>query len=178
MTATTTRLRGALRATLALLSIFGFGAIATLATFTDSGAQPVSFSTGNVDIKFDAANAEDPTALVGLALTNAKPGDSKTQAILVKNAGTLGFGYTISYTAGANYDAGLAGALTVNITQGATTVYNGTLAGLVATPTAVRSLAVAGSESLSFVVTLPSSAGNSVAGKTANGSFVFTATQS
>ncbi len=41
-----------------------------------------------------------------------------------------------------------------------------------------RSLADARSESLGFPVPHPDTAGNSVAGKTANGSFVFTATQS
>jgi hypothetical protein len=128
-----------------------------------------------------------------LAVANMAPGDTVTAPVTVRNDGTLDLRYAMSSVSGG--DAGLAGALAVTVKSGVTdctnagfagsgaSVVSGTLAAVsIGSSTAGaqagdRTLSPGGSEVLCFQVALPTSAANTLQGKTAGATFTFSAEQ-
>jgi len=134
--------------------------------------------TASVDITLSPA-----TAVINA--TNMKPGDSVTGVINVSNTGTVDVYYFVS----ADWKAGgttqpsmatlLANKLTVSVDAGspATSLYTGTLAGLINQPASPgRQLTLAtGNENVSITVTLPSNAGSIYQNIQVSTDFVFVA---
>lgn len=82
------------RAVLSLGVVFGFGAVGTLAYWTDSATlSGGDFVSGNLDINLsDPPSSTDFTSR--FALTNMLPGHSKAAIVIVNNDGTADFTYT------------------------------------------------------------------------------------
>lgn len=181
---------GKIRAILALGAVVGIGSVLTLAAWTDDSTASATFSTGSIDIKLDTTNEGNPAAysFAALSMSGMKDGSVKYGGLVVNNAGTLDFTYTMatSFTG----DSGLAGALRISVktigsaeTCTQTTYDAGT--SLVA-PVAVgntfaistgRLISTGGNENLCFKIELPSGSANGVQAKTVNASLAFTATQ-
>lgn len=179
-----------IRAAVALLSVVGFGTVATLAAFSDQGSETATFSTGTLDMKFDGTTLDSPTALTTLNMVDVKPGTVKVAPLTVQNAGDLAFGYAMTTAA---TDA-LAPALQLSVVkvtsvEGCTAAANfaptATANVLVPAATALddvavtssRALAVGASEVLCFKVELPQATDNTFQGKSASATFTFRADQ-
>lgn len=91
---------GRVRAVIALGSVLGVGAIATLAAWSDSGDVQATFSTGVLDLTFDDGEDGNPTpyALTSLSLAGAAPGDEAYAPLEINNAGTVDFTYVMDTT--------------------------------------------------------------------------------
>src|SRR5690625_362833 len=91
------RPRGRIRAVLALGSVVGIGAVATLAAWTDTGDVAATFSTGSLDLTFDDGQDgnPDPYVLTSLSLSGGAPGDAAIAPLQVNNDGTVDFNYSI-----------------------------------------------------------------------------------
>ena len=158
-----------------------------MALFTDAeSAATGNFTTGSVGIGVTPISTS-------LALANMAPGDKVTAPVTVSNDGTLDLRYAVTSVAGG--DAGLASALAVTVKSGVAncsnagfagsgaSVASGTLSALSfgdVTPGAQagdRVLAFGGNEVLCFQVALPTTAANSLQGKTASATFTFSAEQ-
>lgn len=165
----------------------------SLALFTDQETVTGTFSSGSIvldDVKIDALT---------LTTTAMMPGDSVTDDVVVENDGSAELRYSMT-TASTNTDLkALRDVLsltikTIDVTtpaspcdnfDGATTLYNGVLGASSAAfgdPTqgaqaGDRTLAAAGSETLCFRVTLPSTANNSYQGASTTTTFTFDAEQ-
>ena len=158
-----------------------------MALFTDSETVATGdFTTGSVNIGVTPVSTS-------LSLANMAPGDEVTAPVTVSNDGTLDLRYAV--TSVASGDAGLASALAVTVKSGVadctnggfatsgTAVASGTLGGLaVGDPTAGahggdRALAPATSEVLCVQVALPTTAVDTLQGKTAGATFTFSAEQ-
>lgn len=98
------------------------------AVFTATSANPENvFTAGTLSMD----NSEDNAAI--LSLTNMKPGDVATGSVTIANTGTLGGGLKLALT-GHDSTVGpnkgdLFDYLLLKVTYGATSVYDGTLAG-------------------------------------------------
>jgi hypothetical protein len=161
----------------------------TFATFTDSGTSASTFSSGTVDLLLND-EADDDYGFVGLSTSNMKPGDVTYAPLTVKNAGSLGYSWTMSSS---ESETALSGELQLSAVTGAVTcdgtgytaaalvpanvvIPSGDLAAAaVATP---RSLAAGASETLCVRVELPSATTNDFQGLTTTSTFTFSATQS
>jgi len=118
--------------------------------------------TANLDLTLSPTTALfSPAALV--------PGESLgSPQLSVTNAGDVDANYFIfaDWQAGGTTSAVqsqiLADKLNINISQGATQLYNGAVAGLIEQPTGGRVLTATTGELLTFVVSLPSTSGNIV----------------
>lgn len=165
---------------------------ATQALFTDTAdVTDNQFTTGTVDI-----STSPTTALV--SYSNMAPGDSKTGALTVSNAGSLALRYAVTATATNSDSKNLREELdlVIKTVDADATVpcdaFDGTLlftgdldgtAGVVLGDVAQgaqlgdRTLASGVSETLCFRASLPTSTGNSFQGATTTASFTFTAEQ-
>ena len=172
-----------LRALLSLGIVGGFGAVGTLAAWSDSATATAQFSAGTLDLTLNG-EADDAVDLTSLTMTNMYPGSSKAAVVSVANSGTLPFTYNFAATASGN--ASLGSALAVAVYPGAldadgincvgtTTLASGSLNG--ASLTTPRALASAGTEQLCIRVSLPASADNALQGTSTTAAFTFTATQ-
>lgn len=158
-----------------------------MALFTDvESVATGSFTTGTVAVGVTPVSTS-------LALAGMTPGDAVTAPVTVSNDGTVDLRYAVSSVSSG--DAGLAGALAVTVKSGVadcsnagfagsgSAVASGTLASLsVGSATAGaqsgdRTLAPGGTEVLCFRVALPTSAANTLQGKTAGATFTFAAEQ-
>lgn len=158
-----------------------------MALFTDAeSVASGDFTTGSLNIGVTPVSTS-------LSLTNMAPGDKVTAPVTVSNDGTLDLRYAV--TSVASGDAGLASALAVTVKSGVadcsnggfagsgSAVASGTLGGLsVGDPTAGaqagdRTLAPGGSEVWCVQVALPTTAANTLQGKTAGATFTFAAEQ-
>jgi predicted ribosomally synthesized peptide with SipW-like signal peptide len=190
---------GKVRAVLALGTVLGLGTVATLAAFTDTVTATGEFSTGTLDLKLN--DQDVTTALTGLTMTAAKPGDQTYALLTVRNGGSLPFNYayTTTSTAGADPQV-LASALNFGVSSLGTAAYNvGTpptcsAATFSATPATVvtpaatklsagpataasRALTNGQVEYLCVRAEVPADAGNSVQGKSVTATMTVTATQ-
>jgi len=104
----TSRLRSAarglrstpVRAVLSLGVVFGFGAVGTLAYWTDEATLTGgTFVAGNLDIALSDAQNDPVDFTTSFALTNMQPGHSKAAVVTVDNDGTADFTYTATGTA-------------------------------------------------------------------------------
>jgi predicted ribosomally synthesized peptide with SipW-like signal peptide len=178
----------AVRTGLALVSVLGFGTVATLASWSDSGTQQTNFTAGSVDLKFDGSVSDSPVGLSSLTLSNAKPGTSTFKSIAVNNIGSLPMTYNLGVNTTTTSTTDLATGLQLSVFTGVSSANcaAGTTTGgtalisastLSSSPTfaAPRTLAsISGSDTLCFQVTLPSSASNALMGTNTTASFVFT----
>jgi len=190
---------GKVRAVLALGTVLGLGTVATLAAFTDTVIATGEFSTGTLDLKLNGQ--DDTTVLTGLAMTAVKPGTSTFALLTVRNAGTLPFNYTYatSSTQGTNPQI-LASALNFGVSSlGPATSADGTppvcsadtftaAPATVLTPSttklstspslaAPRALANGQVEYLCVRAEVPTTADNSVQGKSVTATLTVTANQ-
>ena len=172
-----------LLATMALSALVLIGltstAGSTTATFTATTTNPGNtFATATLVISNDKPNAGD---LVNI--TNLVPGDTAQRVVHVTNGGNTGFTYAGSVSATANTllwsDTANGLQASVYRCNGCTTpanlVYSGALKNL-AIP-ASGTVAAAGSDYVTFVFSLPSTAGNTFQGLTQDFTVTYTATQ-
>ena len=178
-------MRGAnfLLATMALSALVLIGisstAASTTATFTATTTNPGNtFATVTLTISNDKPNAGD---LVNI--TNLVPGDTAQRVVHVTNGGNTGFTYAGAVSATANtllwsdttYGLQASVYRCNNCTTPANLVYSGALKNL-AVP-ASGTIAAAGSDYLTFVFSLPTTAGNTFQSLTQDFTVTYTATQ-
>jgi spore coat-associated protein N len=174
--------QNALVATMALSALVLIGVTAvgsTTATFTATTTNPGNtFATATLMISNDKPNAGD---LVNI--TNLVPGDTAQRVVHLTNGGNTGFTYAAGITATASTllwtdtTFGLQASVyrCDNCTTPANLVYSGALKNL-AVP-ASGTVAAAGSDHLTFVFSLPSTAGNTFQALTQDFTVTYTATQ-
>ena len=173
-----------LRALLSLGIVAGFGAVGTLAAWTDSATATAQFSAGTLDLTLNG-EADDAVDLTSLTMTNMYPGSAKAAVLTVANTGSLPFAYNFATTATGN--AALATALTLSVAPGglaadgincagtALSLGSASLAG--SSLTSARTLAPAAAEQLCIRVSLPAAADNSLQGTSTTATLTFTASQ-
>ena len=172
-----------LLATMALSALVLIGltstAGSTTATFTATATTPDNtFATANLVISNDKPNAGD---LVNIS--NLVPGDTAQRVVHVTNGGNTGFTYAGAISATANtllwsdttYGLQASVYRCNNCTTPANLVYSGPLKNL-AVP-ASGTVAAAGTDHLTFVFSLPSTAGNTFQSLTQDFTVTYTATQ-
>jgi hypothetical protein len=172
-----------LLATMALSALVLIGisstAVSTTASFTATATNPGNtFATATLTISNDKPNAGD---LVNI--TNLVPGDTAQRVVHITNGGNTGFTYAGSVSATANTllwsDTTNGLQATVyrcnNCTTPANIVYSGALKNL-AIP-ASGTIAAAGSDYLTYVFSLPTTAGNTFQTLTQDFTVTYTATQ-
>ena len=143
------------------------------ASFTATTTNPGnSFATATLSMSNDKSAAGSLVSLTGLV-----PGDTATRTVTITNAGNAPFSYAtaVSATAATALWTDTVNGLQVSVSRGASTLYTGSLAGLsiAASPT----VAVAGTDTLTFVFSLPTTAGNTFQGLTQDFTVTYTATQ-
>jgi spore coat-associated protein N len=162
---------------LVLIGVTSVGS--TTATFTATTTSPANtFATATLVISNDKPNAGD---LVNI--TNLVPGDSAQRVVQLTNGGNTGFTYAGAVSATANTllwsDATNGLQATVyrcnNCTTPANVIYSGALKNLIVP--ASGTIAAAGSDYLTFVFSLPVSAGNTFQALTQDFTVTYTATQ-
>lgn len=171
-----------LLATMALSALVLIGVTtvgSTTATFTASTTNPENtFATATLVISNDKPNAGDL-----INLTNLVPGDTAQRVVKLTNGGNTGFTYAgaISATASTllwtDTTLGLQASAyrCNNCTTPANVVYSGALKNLIIP--ASGTVAAAGSDYLTFVFSLPSTAGNTFQTLTQDFTLTYTATQ-
>ena len=88
------------RAVLSLGVIVGFGAVGTLAFWTDEASLTGgTFEAGNLDIDLSGAENNPAGFTSSFALSNMQPGHSRAAVVTVENDGTTDFTYTAFGTA-------------------------------------------------------------------------------
>jgi len=145
----------------------------TSASFTAATTNPGNqFATATLTMSNDKSTS---ASLISLA--NMVPGDSASRTVTITNSGTVGFTYTAAISTGAStlLWSDTTNGLQVTVTRGASTLYAGALSGL--TLAASPTLAAAGTDTLTFVFSLPTSAGNTFQGLTQTFTITYTATQ-
>lgn len=152
---------------LATLTVAGAVAVGSGASFTSTTASTTAVSSGVV------SHSNDVTSL---DVTNIKDGDSITGSVTITNTGSLPSDLTLEATAAdgtfVNPDLNLV------LSNGTTELYNGPFQDVeLADAMDVASLAVEGSATVTFVVTLDEQTDNSNENKTASASFTWVSTQ-
>jgi len=165
-----------------LASLILIAAVASLLTqgamslFTDTETSSVNtFTAGTVELNV-AGNSPLPFSVAAMA-----PGDSLTGTVKIENEGALELRYAMTTTGdgGSTLDE----QLDCEIKVGATTLYSGKLSSAAIGNPAQgaqagdRTLAPLAEETLTFIVSMPLSSGNSYQGTTCTVSFVFDAEQ-
>lgn len=194
------------RVLLCLGLLLGFGAVGTMAYWTDTGTLTGgSFTAGTLDVGLDAALAGPggTYAATTFAAGNLVPGESAAFTLQVKNLGSVPFTYTARGTSSGELATSTSATsaqrlqLTVKVgstgsTTGAesthdrvgscsasgTQTYSGPLG---ATDTSVvptaQTIATGGTQNVCLLVTLPSAAPNALQGKSATTTLVVDAKQ-
>jgi hypothetical protein len=169
-------------ATMALSALVMIGVTSvgsTTATFTAATTNPANtFATATLVISNDKPNAGD---LVNI--TNLVPGDTAQRVVHLTNGGNTGFTYAAAVSSTAttllwtDTTNGLQASVyrCNNCTTPANSVYSGALKNL-AIP-ASATVAAAGSDYLTFVFSLPTTAGNTFQALTQDFTVTYTATQ-
>ena len=148
-------------------------------SFTATTSNPANvFATATLVISNDKPNAGD---LVNI--TNLVPGDTAQRVVHVTNGGNTGFTYAGAISATANTllwtdtSNGLQASVyrCNNCTTPANSVYSGALKNLLIP--ASGTIAAAGSDYLTFVFSLPTTAGNTFQALTQDFTVTYTATQ-
>jgi spore coat-associated protein N len=162
---------------LVLIGVTSVGS--TTATFTASTTNPGNtFASATLVISNDKPNAGD---LVNI--TNLVPGDTAQRVVTVTNGGNTGFTYAgaISATASTLLWTDTTFGLQASVyrcnscTTPANLVYSGALKNL--TVPASGTIAAAGTDHLTFVFSLPTTAGNTFQSLTQDFTVTYTATQ-
>ncbi len=165
---------------LASLVLIGLTATAekTTATFTATSTNPNNtFDSATLTMSNDKPNAND---LVNV--TNLIPGDTAQRAVVITNSGNTGFTYTGAISAVANtlLWSDTTNGLQVDVYRCACTlvgnrVYTGALKNM-AIPASGTILA-AGTQTLTYVFTFPTAAGNTFQSLSQDFTITYTATQ-
>lgn len=154
---------------LATMAVAGAVVVGSGATFTSESVHSASVAAG---VLSHANNHNGAT----LAVTNIKPGDSKSGTLTITNDGTLDSTLTLEETADAS--AFTAGDLKLKIEQGANVLYDGNFGGLVnGARLDLGALAKGASTTITYTVSMPATAGNENQGKTASASYKYVTTQ-
>jgi predicted ribosomally synthesized peptide with SipW-like signal peptide len=183
-----------LRALLAAGMVLGLGAVGTLAAWTDESTATATFTAGTLDLKLKTlpdGTLADSVAMTSLDMTTMYPGVSRAAIVQVSNSGSVPLSYTLtgSAVAGAGGMGGNLGtALQAGVSSGATAENTATtgqctggtaIAGPVSLAgqliTAPRILAPAATENICLVVSLPSTADNTLQGTSTTATFTFNA---
>lgn len=178
--------RDRVRVLLAAGSVLGLGTVGTLAAWTDeSTVSSGTFTAGRLDLKVGTTSANvvdaNPSAFTtNLVLTNVGPGATDSAELVISNAGTVPFTYTIAGTAtnngtGAN-QLGSALQLQIYPSSSCSGEVLNSPARLTFDQTAGRSLAAGSTTTLCFRATLPTTADNALQGSSTVGTFTVTAT--
>jgi len=197
---------GRVRALLSLGIIAGFGAVGTLAYWTDDATiTSSSFTSGRLDVTLNdqlagAANNGGTTADADFMLAAMIPGESFARTVKVGNAGTVGLTYTakawnsgtlasglrwtvVAGSTASNAGTPAAGNRTGTCSAGTTTATNVTLGTTAGTATTVvtpkRTITATAPifENVCVIATLHSGAGNALQGTSASATFTFNGTQ-
>lgn len=193
---------GRTRALLSLGLIFGFGAVGTMAYWSDQGTMTTgAISAGSLDLRL-----KDASTLIGqggtwnndgFAASSLIPGESVAFSFPVRNDGSVGFRFSATATASGAIAPGLRFTTTTGSsaasnsgsassgnrvgTCGANTVGTSTVtlsassASVINTPGVT--LASGGSTTVCVIVALDSSAGNALQGAAGTATYVFNAVQ-
>ncbi|RYP82624.1 hypothetical protein EKO23_21295 [Nocardioides guangzhouensis] len=144
-------------------------AIGSGATFTSTSNSASAVTAG------DLVHSNDRADLT-MDVANIKPGDSVAGTVTIENTGTIDSTLTLQETADSSTFQ--AGALHLEVTQGATTVYDGDFAA--ADDAGVMDLGaldIGDSTTLKFTVSMPSNASDANQGATASASYQWVSTQ-
>ena len=152
-----------------------------LTVTADTSSASFTATTTNPGNSFASATltaSNDKSAASSLvSLTNMVPGDTANRTVTITNTGNVGFTYTgaISATANTLLWSDTTNGLQVTVTRGVTGLYSGPLKNMVlaASPT----IAVGGTDTLTFDFSLPTSAGNTFQTLTQDFTITYTATQ-
>ena len=165
---------------LAGLVLIGLTATAdkTSANFTATSTNPGNtFQSATLSMSNDKPNANDL-----INVTNLIPGDTAQRAVVVTNSGNTGFTYTGSISAVANtlLWSDTTNGLQVDVYRCACTlvasrVYTGALKNM--SVPASGTIAAAGTETLTYVFSFPSAAGNTFQNLSQDFTVTYTATQ-
>ena len=146
---------------------------ATSSSFTAITTNPANvFATATVAISNDKPNAAQ---LVNIS--SMVPGDSATRTVTITNTGTASFTYTasVSATASTLLWTDTTNGVQVTVSRGSTTVYSGALKNLALS--ASSTIAAGGTDTLTYVFTFPTTAGNTFQGLSQDFTITYTATQ-
>lgn len=193
---------GRTRALLSLGLVFGFGAVGTMAYWTDQGTMTTGdIAAGSLDLRL-----KDASTLMGqggtwpntdFAASSLIPGESVAFSFPVRNDGTAGFRFSATATASGTLATGLrfttthgasaasnsgsasngnrAGTCGANTVDSTSVTLSGTSASVINTPGVT--LASGASTTVCVIVALDSSAGNALQSATAAATYVFNAVQ-
>ncbi len=157
-----------------ILSIGVASILVTMATFAVFSAS--ASNTGNV-FSTGTLNLSTSPSTGFIQMSGMKPGDSQNSSLQVNNTGSLALNYDASVSQTGDIDLYNALELKIGTSSGGSDLYNGLLSGFSGFIGGNRNILSGNSETLFFIVTLPSTAGDALQGKTTNISFTFTATQ-
>lgn len=146
----------------------------TAASFTATTDNP-----GNQFVTARLALSNDKSAAGALVnLTKLVPGDTITRAVTLTNTGDVGFTYVFAASQAGNTllwsDA--VNGLQVSASRGATVLYTGALKNM-GTVAVAAPVAAGGTDAISYVFTLPASAGNAFQSLSQDLTITYTATQ-
>ncbi len=161
---------------LAALSMVGLVASAdrTTATFMATTTNP-----GNQFISATLSVTNDKSATGALVnITNLVPGDTATRTVTLTNSGTAPFTYTFaaSQTTNTLLWSDATNGLQVVVTRGSTNLYSGALKTM-GTLAPGATLNPAATDTLQYVFSLPTGAGNALQALTQDLTITYTATQ-
>ncbi len=160
---------------LAGLVLIGLTATAdkTSANFTATSTNPGNtFASATLSMSNDKPLAND---LVNI--TNLVPGDTASRTVTITNTGNAPFTYAgaISATAATALWTDVTNGLQVTVKRGVTVLYTGALQSM--TIPASGTIAPAGTDTLTFDFSFPSTAGNTMQGLSQDFTITYTATQ-
>lgn len=172
-----------MRKSTTLLAGMALSALVLIGLTVTSSSSSASFTatTTNPTNQFVSATltmSNDKSAAGSLiTLSNMVPGDTATRTVTITNTGNVGFTYTPAISAVANtlLWSDTTNGIQVTVTRGATTLYTGALKNM--TWGASATIAAAGTDTLSFVFSLPTTAGNTFQNLTQDFTITYTATQ-
>ena len=172
-----------MRKTTALLAGMALSALILIGLTVTSDKSSASFTatTTNPSNSFGSATltmSNDKSAAASLInLSNMVPGDTANRTVVITNTGNVGFTYTPAISAVANtlLWSDTTNGIQVTVLRGATTLYTGALKNM--TWGASGTIAAAGTDTLTFNFSLPSTAGNTFQNLTQDFTITYTATQ-
>ena len=160
---------------LAGLVLLGLTATAdkTNANFTATSTNPSNtFASATLSMSNDK-----PSANQLVNITNLVPGDTASRTVTITNSGNASFTYTAAISATANtlLWSDTTNGLQVTVLRGATTVYTGALKNF--SLGASATIAAAGTDTLTYNFSFPTSAGNTFQNLSQDFTITYTATQ-
>ncbi|HEY8808080.1 MAG TPA: hypothetical protein VIN70_10915 [Candidatus Limnocylindria bacterium] len=143
------------------------------ASFTATTTNPGnSFGSATLTMSNDKSGA---ASLVSLA--NMVPGDTANRTVTITNTGNVGFTYTAAISAVANtlLWSDTTNGIQVTVKRGATTLFTGALKNMALA--ASGTITAAGTDTLTFDFSLPTTAGNTFQNLTQDFTITYTSTQ-